>query len=292
MNHSDAVLNRLGITDYIEQKDEYLANCILCGEHKNNLQINFVKEVYHCWSCNAGGTIFKLVETITGLEKADAVRLFHLDEIDVEKTIRQAINIMASQKRRTYNYKRFHHNWDKIEKLWHKRGIMPATIDDFDLGFDSTTNRIVIPLIDDGACLGLVRRATLPDQLPKYLTTKGFDKSDYIFGWDLLDITLDYVVVTEGCIDAMVTRQLGLNSVAIMGVDLTRNNMERLADNFDRVMLMFDNDDAGEAATETIMKRLWHNGVETYYIEYDAEDPGSLTNINQVIAYVKFSLIG
>ena len=165
-------------------------------------------------------------------------------------------------------------------------------VDEFDLGVDEITNRLVIPLIDDGKCYGLVRRATNSNQRPKYLTTKGFDNSKFLYGYDSLNMNEDYVVVTEGCIDTIVSRQLGLNSVAIMGTDLTEYKLKKLAYNFDKVMLMLDNDDAGNLAEERIAERLLVNGVDTYRINYEpVEDPGSLQTIDEVKEYVQYGLV-
>ena len=164
-------------------------------------------------------------------------------------------------------------------------------VNEFYLGIDQITNRLVIPLMEDEKCYGLVRRAISTEQKPKYLTTKGFDNSKFIYGYDSVDMDKDYVVITEGCIDAIVSRQLGLNSVAVMGVEVTQDKLQRIANDFDRVMLMFDNDSPGKAATEKLSKRFIASGCDTYYIEYDAEDPGSLKNIDQVKSYVRCSII-
>ena len=289
MNNEEALLTRLGIINYNKIKDEYLADCVFCGDKKQNLQINFVKEVFHCWVCGIGGSIFKMINIITGLEKKDAIRLFRLDEIDVKHSL--GITLQLLDKRR----KVYDHNQFRVKprpKYWKNlRGIKKEMVQLFELGFDSYTNRLVIPLLEDDRCFGLVRRAISDEQKPKYLTTEGFDKSNFIFGWDLVGLQEDYIVVTEGCIDAIIARQLGLNAVSIMGVDLTQNNLERLADNYDRVMLMFDNDVAGESATEKASRSIIEYGGEAYRIEYDGEDPGSLTNIKQVKSYVKCSIL-
>ena len=145
--------------------------------------------------------------------------------------------------------------------------------------------------MENEKCYGLVRRAISTSQKPKYLTTKGFDNSKFIYGYDSVDMDKDYVVITEGCIDAIVSRQLGLNSVAVMGVEITQDKLQRIANDFDRVMLMFDNDHPGKSATDKISKRFIASGCDTYRIEYDAEDPGSLKNIDQVKSYVRCSII-
>ena len=107
MNHSYSILSRLGIHRYREDKDEILADCIFCGDQKENLQINFVKRLYHCWSCDEGGSIYKLINVITGLNKEDAIRLFHLDEVNVDENVQEILSIIKDRKKKTYYYKRF-----------------------------------------------------------------------------------------------------------------------------------------------------------------------------------------
>ena len=280
MKHAGAVLNRIGISDYQESKDEFLCDCILCGDMKKNLQINFVKRVFHCWRCNEGGSIFKLIYMVTGLHRDEATELFKLDEVDVDKNIEETINILSSKTKRVYEYERYlipdrFVHWEAL------RGIGKEQVKKFYLGVDEITNRLVIPLMEDGKCLGLTRRAMLSHQQPKYLTTRNFDKSHFIYGYDTLDMTNDTVVITEGCIDTIITRQLGLNSVAIMGVDMTNHNLARLADDFDNIWLMFDNDDAGRMATKTIGERFIDYGATNInVIEYGRDDPGSLVSMD------------
>ena len=292
LKHAYAVLSRLGVGSYEEQGNEYITDCIFCDDVKKNLQINFVKMVYHCWKCSEGGSLFQLINKVTGLEKWDAVRLFRLDEVDVDSNLDAVIDILSLQ---TNNYKKYKFTkFFTSDRFWRWediRGVKRKSVIKFDLGFDKMTNRLVIPLMDEHKCLGLSRRAIYDDQAPKYLNTTGFNKSKFIYGYNTLDMEKDYVVITEGCLDAINTRQLGFNSVALMGTEISSYNLQRISNDFDKIMLMMDNDGAGKYAQENIIKKFIEIGVDVYTIDYETDDPGSIENIVQCTAYSKVGIV-
>ena len=285
-----SVLSRLGIEDYTEKRDEILANCIFCGDTKRNFQLNYIKKLYHCWVCNDGGSLNTLISKITGIQREDVTRLFDLDEVDVEKNIELILNIIESSKQKVYNYEQF-----KIGgrfKWWQQlRNINKSIVEEFDLGLDKITNRLVIPLITGGICVGLSRRAMYADQRPKYLNTTGMNNREFLFGYNNLNMKKQYVVLTEGCIDAINIRQYGYNSIALMGAYISGKNAERVAGDFDKIMLMLDNDEKGIEATQEISEILHKLGTDVYKISYSADDPGSIVSSDQFKSYEKISLI-
>ena len=289
MNYYDALLGRLGITSYTIYGEEYLCNCIFCGDVKNNLQINFIKGLFHCWSCDQGGSLFYLIYKITGLNRNDANKLFHLDEPNIERNIQLTLDIMLGNSKK-YNYKKFlvKERFDKWKK---SRKIFRKLVSELNLGYDSLTQRLVIPLTHDKKCVGFCRRALLSYQKPKYLNTKNFSKNKFIFGYDSIQIQKEYILITEGPLDAINMRQLDFNSIALMGSTISDYNLNRIVSDFDKVCLMLDNDKAGKEAQRGIANRFLRTGVNVFNIEYDAEDPGDVTSLDQLINYKKYSLI-
>ena len=281
------ILNILGITDYREEKDEFVTCCIFCGEKKYNFQINFVKKVYHCWVCNDGGSITWLIRKVTGLLPEEANRLFRLDEIDVEKTL-ETINDNLKVGKQRYGYLTFTDNDDRFGH-WGMRGINMETVSLLRLGYDKYTRRITIPIFDEAkVCVGIVRRAVHKDQEPKYLYTSGFERNKVV-----QDLTRPYttgVVLVEGHIDAIKLCQLGYNPICIMGTDLSDYAFGYVRENFERVFLMMDNDYAGQVATKKIAQLFFESGMEVYEVEYITNDPGDMISKEQILNSRRYNL--
>ena len=45
-NHYENLLTYLGINTFTQHNDEFLCNCIFCGDVKKNLQVNFIKKFF------------------------------------------------------------------------------------------------------------------------------------------------------------------------------------------------------------------------------------------------------
>ena len=285
MNHAYAILRRLGISEYKEDKNgEYICYCIFCGDRKYNLQINFDKRLYHCWVCNQGGSLYNLIYDITGLRKKEANSLFHLNEIDVEKSTLYILDLLQKKKQKKYDYKRFRVNGRY--RRWRKVGIKRSAVKDFELGYDQYTNRLVIPMFDDmQRCVGLSRRAVSNTQRPKYLHTAEFNKKQFLFGYNSLDKEAEYITITEGAIDCIIARQYGMNSIAILGTSMLEGNMIKIAEEFENVLLMLDNDIPGQMAQAKLMGQFVEFGARVYKVNYDAEDPGAIRHKDEILNY-------
>ena len=106
MSHYENLLTYLGINTFTQDNDEFLCNCIFCGDVKKNLQVNFIKKVFHCWACDEGGSLFKLVQSITGFDRENSIRLFKLNEVNADRNFKLVLDIMK-KKNHTYDYRKF-----------------------------------------------------------------------------------------------------------------------------------------------------------------------------------------
>jgi DNA primase len=123
--------------------------------------------------------------------------------------------------------------------------------------YDTFRRRIVFPTWDrNGDVVGFGARA-LGDQQPKYLNsaeTQVFHKSRVLYGLDRAKSSIargNPAVVVEGYTDVIALHEAGITeAVATNGVALGESHLELLKRYTDRVVLMFDADDAGTRATE------------------------------------------
>lgn len=121
--------------------------------------------------------------------------------------------------------------------------------------YDSFRNRIMFPIIDlKGHVVGFGGRV-MDDSKPKYLNspeTPVFDKSRNFYG---LNFTRGdnhkTAVVVEGYMDVISLHQAGItNAVATLGTSFTNEHAKLLKRYFEEVVLSYDTDGPGRAATE------------------------------------------
>jgi DNA primase len=122
--------------------------------------------------------------------------------------------------------------------------------------YDRFRARVVFPIRDHrGRTIGFGGRV-LDDGVPKYVNspqTPLFDKSSVLFGLDVarqgIRVTGEAVIV-EGYMDVLMAHQCGINNVvAQMGTALTEQQLRRLKQYSQRLILALDSDLAGDQAT-------------------------------------------
>lgn len=121
-------------------------------------------------------------------------------------------------------------------------------------------HRLLIPFLNDGRII-FIQSRLLDNATNKYLHLKGV--SVPLYHKDILkDLKRgDRVYICEGVFDAMMLEQNGYHAVAILGVNNFKPEMTHQFKGLD-VVLMFDNDEAGERATKEVAKMFFLNGQE------------------------------
>ncbi|MSR17860.1 MAG: DNA primase [Phycisphaerales bacterium] len=123
---------------------------------------------------------------------------------------------------------------------------------------DSFRNRAMFPILDElGRCIAFGARKIDPEDEPKYLNSPEsnlFHKSRSLYAINLAKRSIMQsrtAIVVEGYTDAIACHQAGLtNVVATLGTALTRDHARVLARLCDRVVLLFDGDEAGRRAAD------------------------------------------
>ncbi len=147
--------------------------------------------------------------------------------------------------------------------------------------YDVFRNRIMIPIRNPkGEWVGFGGRA-LGDEQPKYLNSPQsdvFDKSRLLFGLSQAEQSIrekNYAILVEGYFDQIALYQFGFkNTVATLGTAFTEGHAELLKRYTDRIVVVFDNDKAGLAASKRSMSPLLSNGFDAKIIRIPgAKDP-------------------
>ena len=180
---------------------------------------------------------------------------------------------------------------DTAHPYFAERGLSAETVAEFGLGHcekGSMTGRIVIPIHNaEGQLVAYAGRwpGTPPDEdTSKYRLPPGFRKAQEVFNLhramqELSDAPL-YVV--EGFFDCMWLWQHGIRRVvALMGSTLSVAQaalIQNITTPDSRVVVMFDEDDAGRAGREKAVARLsLHCFVRTHQFAHEGQQPDSLT---------------
>jgi DNA primase len=176
--------------------------------------------------------------------------------------------------------------WDAIKRSFSKHGeavlLKLGLLVQGDKGtYDRFRDRTIFPILDlSGRPVGFGGRA-FGDQQPKYLNssqTPLFDKGRLVYGisWarERMSLTRTAVLV-EGYTDVLSLHQADIrNAVGSMGTSLTQGQAELLKRFVDEVIIAYDQDAAGSAASLRSMQILRNFGLDVRVAQLPAgEDP-------------------
>jgi len=127
-------------------------------------------------------------------------------------------------------------------------------------------NRIIIPFEKDGKTYYFQARALSDDQMPKYLNPSidiAAKPSEILYPYDE---DADHVVVCEGPLDAKSLQLQGVNATAAMKNIISPVQAEMLASFKGRVILGFDNDEAGRRGFDRFDKLRKYRNMDAFYV--------------------------
>ncbi len=153
--------------------------------------------------------------------------------------------------------------WDSLITAMRDKGYDKADLIDAGLAvagknggvYDKYRNRLMLPVIDvRGDVIGFTSRV-MDDSTPKYLNTPEtsiFKKRSILYGLNYAKSTKrPNFILVEGNIDVITLHQAGFdNTVATMGTALTEEHVRLLERYTKELVLCYDNDAAGEDATQ------------------------------------------
>ena len=179
------------------------------------------------------------------------------------------------------------------EKLLDASGLLSR--DQSGRPYDRFRRRIIFPIANDtGKVIAFGGRA-LGDDLPKYLNspeTPIYTKSTVLYNFDRAKEALrqrDFAVLVEGYMDAIGVARAGVaNVVASCGTSLTEPQIRLLARFTRRVVVNYDADTAGQAATERSLTLLLSEGFDVRVLALPGgADPDQFVREQGAEAYQK-----
>lgn len=152
--------------------------------------------------------------------------------------------------------------------------------------------RLMIPIRNEfGNVVGFGGRAMRKEDKPLYVNTAdgiAYRKGNVLFGlWEAREVIkrTRRVILVEGYFDAMKLIERGYPAVAICGTSLTQAQAEKIARIADSVLLMFDSDKAGQAATARAGEMLAPTMKSVYVASLpEGKDPDELSEYETAFA--------
>lgn len=136
--------------------------------------------------------------------------------------------------------------------------------------YDALRNRLIFPIFDQASRpIAFGGRKIKPEDEPKYLNspeTDLFKKSTTLFALPQAFRAIQQqrcAIITEGYTDAIACHQAGFeNVVATLGTALTAKHASVLRRTCDRVVLLFDGDEAGQNAADRALEVFFTESVD------------------------------
>ena len=334
----EKILESIDIVDVVGERvsltrkgRDFVGLCPFHDDHNPSLSVSQQKQLFKCWSCGAGGDVFKFVQLAQRVEFKDALDLL-ARRAGIEVRSPRGDKRSAEQRdqiRRALTWARAHFQKNlsgtpagkRAVEYAHHRGMTDDTIEHFGLGYaanawddllgyarranipvnvldqaglitsgesgkryDRFRDRLIFPINDAlGRCVAFGGR-TLGDDPAKYLNspeTPIFSKSRILYGLDVARPAITAsreAVVVEGYTDAVLLHQARFtNVVATLGTALTDAHIKLLSPLSDRLVMCFDNDEAGlRAADRAVETALCHRIKVVVAIMPDGEDPADV----------------
>jgi DNA primase len=295
----ERVLDRYGLTPGMKRLGADLRGpCpVHQGSNPTQFSVDPDKNCWRCFTCEAGGTIIDLVAALEGVDLHEAgVRIagwFGAEAATAPRAAHAGTSSPGPAWRRPAQAPSpplgFRLTLDPSHPYLAERRLAPETVAAFGLGYCARgmlAGRIAVPIHDgDGRLVAYAGRwpGEPPPEVAKYLLPPSFAKSLVLFNLHrVLAATADGpLIVVEGFFDCMRLWQAGYpRTVALMGTSLSDAQAARIlamAGPAGRVLLAFDEDDAGRKAREAALARFSRAAyVRVLELGGDGLDPGAI----------------
>ncbi len=154
--------------------------------------------------------------------------------------------------------------WEGFLKFARSKGISTATLEKAGLiipgrekGFyDRFRNRVIFPIFDLRSKVAAFGGRVIDDSMPKYMNSPETDiyvKGRHLYGLNFAVNEIkakDYVIIVEGYLDLIIPHQKGIKNIAAtLGTALTTEQIRLIRRFTSNVVMLYDPDEAGEAAS-------------------------------------------
>lgn len=289
----EKILQKYNVRNISKRGDEIQFSCPFPehahGDRNPSSSINTENGKYNCFSCGRKGTLVNFIADIEGVSWTVANRWMedsYGEEINKDNTLKKLIQSLTREKKperkkevviSDKHIAAFSVDWDKAYEAYKekrlpkklafpfKRHFRPETLHCFQIGYDTRTDRITIPIKNlAGELVGFKGRASSSTDLPRYKALGDKRGSRYGFPtckvhkyvWGLNSADPD-VIIVEGEFDAIWLRQNGWKgAIAIGGSNPSSEQITAIKSFCQSALLLLDPDEAGRKAERQLVRSL------------------------------------
>lgn len=284
----------------IWKRGEKLACCPIHGESRPSMGVSIDKQVFHCFSCGEAGDfswlLFKsMPDQFKNVRQA---RLFLKDRYELEYkelNLEKVTSIKRYEEQQEYFMGEYE---DDIEgpkisnrvvqpmyklapfmsgketyKYFFNRGFTKEDMKEYMIGRDLVSKTVTIPAFyKDGKLAGVIGRYISSNRKHnERYKIYDFKKGSVLYPIDKYESTDGTMILVEGMFDCMYMRKCGYkNTQAIMGLELTEEQIEIIENECDTVIYLGDNDKRGREGLE-YNRKLLKNKVKFLVVDYPSE---------------------
>lgn len=224
--------------------------CHVHDDSSASASVNVTKGVWYCFACFASGTVDgKKVPSVTDLQAM----------VEPEAACREYPETYLEL-------------FDSERSYWHGR-FPPWLVWTARLGQDPFTGHATFPVrTPEGRLAGVGRRDPDPEAKPRYRYPPRWSAARVLHGEN--DPKTEIVVLVEGAADRESLTEIGVPALGCYGAGLHRPQVEALLRRAPRrVLLGFDQDEAGTRAVRNTEWLLAQHDVTTAVVEWPRNDP-------------------
>src|ERR1043166_4292676 len=287
------------ISDYVTLKKKganWMACCPFHQEKTPSFSVNPSKNIFYCFGCGKGGSVFNFVMEMESVSFPEAIRVVaekagvplpalvedkkfearrkEAEENPEARAAREYVEGrgITDETRRVFHLGYAPNSWDALGGYLKSKGATVGQIERSGLvgkkdagGFyDRFRGRLIFPVLDaQGRAVAFGARAMRAGDEPKYLNspeTAAYTKGRHLFG---LNVSRDeirkrkFAILVEGYLDLIIPFQAGVrNVVASLGTALTQEQARLLGRFARKVVVNYDGDRAGVSAAKRAIEVL------------------------------------
>jgi DNA primase len=293
-----------------QKQDELIGSCPFHKESKPSFHVSLVKNAFQCFGCGAKGNILDFVQKKESVTLREAALLIQEwfdpssggtaspgGHKEANKGIPETKPAPVAPEVNINPALTFSLKLDPSHSYLKERGLTPETINHFGLGFCGRgllKDRIAIPIHDEkGNLVAYAGRwpGDPPEGEEKYMLPPGFKKRLVLFNLHRAIKeagSAGSIIIVEGFFACFRLWQAGYkNVVALMGRALSPEQEELLISLNKKIVLMLDQDEPGQKATQEILPRLVkHSYVKVVELPSEGDQPDRLSEetLQQILA--------
>jgi len=254
------VLNGSGIDIEAEFGNDFI---IYCPYHNNSRtpagEVAKDSGLFFCFGCQTTKSLEEFVMFTTGRTYFETAR--YIKSKETEHNIENIVNKAMYAPPEFIQYdelliKRLNNQAlesPRAIRYFEGRKITKSSIEKFSLGYSEKQDSVTIPMQSpDGMTIGFVARTI---EGKEFKNTPGLPKSKILFNLHRVKSS-SVVYVVESSFDAIRLDQVGFPAVATLGANVSSSQMKLLEKYFNNVILVADNDEAGNIMKDKLIEKL------------------------------------